>query len=165
VTSVAVVPQRYFEDVRAGDELTPVDFPLSVYRLVMAAGSNRDFNSIHHNTGYAQSTGAPEMYANTLFLLGMWERAVREYIGLAGTMLGIKGFRMGRFNIVGDTTRVEGLVLSAQVEDGVGQVELELTSRDSLGVTVGPGRVLASLPRRNGGSHPRRISVPVAGTR
>jgi acyl dehydratase len=149
MTIAAVTPQRHFEDVAVGDELEPVDFPLSVYRLVMAAGSNRDFNSIHHNTEYARTTGAPEMYANTLFLLGRWERAVRDYIGLAGTVVSIKGFRMGRFNTVGDTTRVQGRVVSTRIDDSAGLVELELRSANSLGVTVGPGQVVVTLPRRS----------------
>jgi len=149
MTIAAVTPQRHFEDVAVGDELEPVDFPLSVYRLVMAAGSNRDFNSIHHNTEYARTTGAPEMYANTLFLLGMWERAVRDYIGLAGPVVSIKGFRMGRFNTVGDTTRVQGRVVSTRIDDSAGLVELELRSANSLGVTVGPGQVVVTLPRRS----------------
>jgi len=149
MTIAAVTPQRHFEDVAVGDELEPVDFPLSVYRLVMAAGSNRDFNSIHHNTEYARTTGAPEMYANTLFLLGMWERAVRDYIGLAGTVVSIKGFRMRRFNTVGDTTRVQGRVVSTRIDDSAGLVELELRSANSLGVTVGPGQVVVTLPRRS----------------
>ena len=149
MTIAAVTPQRHFEDVAVGDELEPVDFPLSVYRLVMAAGSNRDFNSIHHNTEYARTTGAPEMYANTLFLLGMWERAVRDYIGLAGTVVSIKGFRIRRFNTVGDTTRVQGRVVSTRIDDSAGLVELELRSANSLGVTVGPGQVVVTLPRRS----------------
>jgi hypothetical protein len=34
---------------------------------VMAAGANRDFNAIHHNAEVARATGAPDIYANTLF--------------------------------------------------------------------------------------------------
>ena len=48
------------------------------------------------------------MYANTTFLLGMWERAVREYIGVQGSIVGIKGFRMSSFNVVGQTVTVQG---------------------------------------------------------
>ena|SRR5690606_2300481 len=76
--------ERYWEDVQEGDELPSLQFPLSVYRLVMAASANQDFNSIHHNSEYAKKTGAPDMYANNIFLQGMWERTVREYIGNAG---------------------------------------------------------------------------------
>jgi acyl dehydratase len=68
-----------------------VSYPLTVYRLVMAADGTRDFNSIHHNGEYARSTGAPDMYASTAFLLGIWERAVRCWIGNAGTIRSIRG--------------------------------------------------------------------------
>ena len=135
--------QRQFKDVAVGDELNPVSFPITVYRLIMAAGANRDFNSIHHNTEYAQSTGAREMYANTTFLLGMWERAVREWIGPAGKIHSISGFRMRSFNYVGDTTTVTGTVIGI---DG-STIRIEVTSSNSTGITVGPGVVTVSLPR------------------
>jgi acyl dehydratase len=134
--------QRRLRDVKAGDELTPVSFPITVYRLVMAAGANRDFNSIHHNTEYAQSTGAREMYANTTFLLGMWERAIRDWIGPAGTIHSISGFRMRSFNYTGDTTTVTGKITGI---DGT-RIRIEVTSSNSAGITVGPGVVTVSLP-------------------
>jgi hypothetical protein len=53
--------------VQPGELLEPLAFPLTAYRLVMAAGANRDFNAIHHNAEVARATGAPDIYANTLF--------------------------------------------------------------------------------------------------
>lgn len=149
MTAPASHGQRYFEDVKPGEELPELAFPLTVYRLVMAAGGNRDFNSIHHNGEYARSTGARDMYASTAFLLGTWERAVREWIGSAGTIRAIRGFRMRQFNYVGDTTRVLGTVRSAERRDGAGVVLLELRSENSAGVTVGPGQVEVTLPLRD----------------
>lgn len=139
---------RYFEDVTVGDVLPSVAYPLTVYRMVMAAGATRDFNSIHHNTEYAQSTGAKEMYANTSFLLGTWERCVRNWIGLAGTIRSIRGFRMRAFNYVGDTVRVAATVTATRVENGVGVVEITIWGENSSGVSVGPGTVEVTLPRR-----------------
>jgi acyl dehydratase len=140
--------QRFFEDVKPGEELPSIAFPLSVYRLVMAAGSNRDFNSIHHNSEYARSTGAREMYANTTFLLGTWERCVRDWIGMRGTIVSIRKFRMKAFNYVGDTTWVHAYVLGTRPEGDHGVVEIEVRNENSGGVTVGPGVVVATLPRR-----------------
>jgi acyl dehydratase len=140
--------QRYFEDVRPGEQIPPVAFPLTVYRLVMAAGGNRDFNSIHHNGEYARATGAPDMYASSAFLLGTWERAVRDWIGCGGTIRAIRGFRMRKSNLVGDTTRVLGEVLSAELRAGTGVVVLKLRSENSAGLTVGPGQVEVTLPLR-----------------
>ena len=139
--------QRTWDDVVVGEALAPVAFPLSVYRLVMAAGANRDFNSIHHNTEYARATGAPEMYANTLFLMGMWERAVRDWMGPAGRFVTVRGFRMVRFNTAGRTTTVRGQVTA--VDTGSGLVTLSMRCEDLDGVTVGPGEVAVRLPRNS----------------
>lgn len=143
--------QRYFEDVRPGQPIGPVAYPLTVYRFVMAAGSNRDFNSIHHNGEYARMTGAPDAYASSAFLLASWERAVRDWIGLAGTIRAIRGFRMRQFNIAGDTTWVRGHVASALRRAGEGVVVLELRSENSAGLSVGPGQVEVTLPLREPG--------------
>jgi hypothetical protein len=111
--------QRTYEDVSVGDELTAVEFPLSMYRLVVAAGGNRDFNSIHHNRSYARASGAADIYASTFFLMGAWERVVRDYIGDRGTYL----------------------------EGETGVVAIEVACRVGDEITVGPGRVTVTLPR------------------
>lgn len=138
--------QLSFEDVTVGDELTPVAFPLTVYRLVVAAGGNRDFNSIHHNTAYAQASGAPEMYASTFVLMGMWERLVRDYIGAAGTIRSIKDFRMRKFNLVGSTVEVRGRVRDKRLDGDGGIVTLDVESVVHGQVTVGPGTVEVTVP-------------------
>jgi acyl dehydratase len=142
---------RWWDDLVVGQDLPAVRFPLSVYRLVMAAGANRDFNSIHHNTEWARRTGAPEMYANVVFLQGMWERCVREFIGAGGQIRRLSGFRMGSFNTVGDVVTVCGTVARVWTEDGTGLAELRLWSQNRHGISVGPGTVTVSLPRRLGG--------------
>jgi acyl dehydratase len=139
-------PQRSFEDVTVGEELAAVAFPLTVYRLVVAAGGNRDFNSIHHNTAYAQASGAPEMYASTFVLMGMWERLVRDYIGPAGTIRSIKDFRMRKFNLVGSTVEVRGRVRDKRPDGDRGIVTLDVESVVDGQVTVGPGTVEVTVP-------------------
>src|SRR5919197_1067354 len=139
--------QRVLEDVHVGDEVPAVEFPLPLYRLVVAAGGNRDFNSIHHNRSYATHSGAPDAYASTFFLMGTWERVVRDYIGAGGTIRSISGFRMRKFNLVGSVMVVSGRVVDVQPD---GLVVLELTSRVGDEVTVGPGRVEVTLPRSGG---------------
>jgi acyl dehydratase len=138
--------QRSFSDVVVGEELPPVEFPLAAYRLVVAAGGNRDFNSIHHNSAYARATGAPEMYASTFFLMGTWERLVRDYIGPAGTIRSISDFRMRKFNLAGSTVQVRGRVRDARLDGDRGIVTLEVESVVDGQVTVGPGTVEVTLP-------------------
>ncbi len=140
--------QRYFEGVAEGAEIPPVTFHLTVQRMVIEAGGNRDFSPIHHNTRVAQSQGAPEMYANNIFLQGMWNRAVQEFIGLDGRIKKVGPFRMRIFNTVGDSVVTKGTVKKKWQAGGENLVELEIWSESSKGVSVGPGPVLVALPSR-----------------
>jgi acyl dehydratase len=146
VTEAHVSGQRLHGDVAVGDEVGPVEFALPLYRLVVAAGGNRDFNSIHHNRSYATATNAPDAYASTFLLMGAWERVVRDWIGDAGTIRAIRGFRMRKFNLIGSVMTVGGRVTGVRIEDGVGVVTLELASRVGDDLTVGPGEVEVTLP-------------------
>ena len=115
---------------------------------MIEAGGNRDFNQIHHNTPVSKATGAPEMYANNVFIQSWWERVVREYIGLQGRFKKTGPFRMRVFNTVGEAAVTTGKVTKKWQENGENLVEIEVQTTTSVGVTVGPGPVLVSLPRR-----------------
>lgn len=142
--------QRYWEDVNEGDEVPAVHYPLTVQRMVMAAGANRDFNAIHHNTHVAQEGGAADMYAMNYFHNGMWERVAREFIGLGGKIKQIGSFRMRVFSTVGDTVVTGGTVKRKWQENGENLIEMELTSVLSTNgnTSVGPGPVIATLPSK-----------------
>jgi hypothetical protein len=88
------------------------------------------------------------MFCNNFFLQGMWERTVREYIGLRGVIRKIGPFRMRIFNPAGDTVVVKGSVLRKFQQDGQNLVELKIWSENSRGISVGPGSVLVMLPSR-----------------
>lgn len=137
---------RTWHDILEGEPLPGLQVPLTVTRLVMAAGGTRDFFPIHHNAEFARAGGAPDMYANTMFIQGLWERCVRNYIGDQGTILSLSNFVMNIFSTPGQTVMVEGTVLRKWPQDGVGMVEMEVLCRTSAGVSVGPGRIVASLP-------------------
>ena len=141
--------QRYFEDVEVGAEVPPVAFNMTVQRLVIEAGANRDFTPLHHNTRLAQQGGAPEMYANNTFILGWWERMVREYIGLGGVIKKLGPFRLRVFNTVGETVVCKGTVKKKWQEGAENLVELEMWTEHSRGITTGPGPALVTLPSRS----------------
>jgi acyl dehydratase len=148
--------QRYWEDVPENDAAAQVDFPLSLYRLVMMAGAVRDFSSIHHNEEIARWHGAPNVFANNTAVFVMWERALRDYIGLAGTIIQVRGLRMRFFNLVGDCVTVKARVTGKWLEDDAaekGYLELSIQTESSSGeITVGPGHAIVTLPRRPAGA-------------
>ena len=119
--------QRYFDSVAVGDELGPISLPITLQRLVMEAGANRDFSLIHHDRDVAQATGAPDAYMNTFFIAGMFERLLREWMGHQGRLKHIKQLRMQVFNAVGDTVTFQGRVTA--LHGNARQVDIDLQSQ------------------------------------
>jgi hypothetical protein len=78
----------------------------------------------------------------------MWERCVREFIGVRGTISALAGFRMGSFNTAGDTVSVQGHVERLWLDGETGCAQLRMWSTNQHGVSVGPGTVTVTLPRR-----------------
>lgn len=128
------VPARQLDAVTVGETLGPISIPITLQRLVMEAGANRDFSLIHHDGDVARATGAPDAYMNTFFIAGMFERLLREWMGHRGQLKKIANLRMQRFNAVGDTAVFKGTVQSVDPETG--EVALSLTSETDSGITV-----------------------------
>ena len=113
----------------------------------MEAGANRDFSSIHHDLNAAIATGAPGVYKNSFFILGMIERLLREWIGLRGKIKKIGPLRMKMFNCVGDLVTYKGKVRRKFEEDVEGIVILDVWSENDKGETVS-GEATVILPKR-----------------
>ena len=140
--------QRYFEDVKEGDKVPPLTLNLTVQRLIIEAGANRDFAPIHHSSRTAQRLGATEMFANNVFIQTWWEQTIREFIGLDGWIKKVGPFRMRRFNIAGSSVVTKGMVKRKWQEGGENLLELEIWTENPEGVSVGPAPVLVTLPAR-----------------
>lgn len=138
----------WFEDVVEGFELPPFELPLTVQRLVMEAAANRDFAPIHHDRELARASGAPDMYANTMLLQGLFEATIRQWMGLAGRLTKL-GFGMRVFNCVGEVVTGRGRVTRTRLDADAGLVDLEIWSETAAGVTA-HGTATVSLPRRRG---------------
>ena len=120
--------------IETGEALPPVSIPITLQRLVMEAGGNGDLSLIHHDTRVAQATGAPDAFANTFFLMGMFERLVREWAGPKARIRKIGPLRMMIFNAVGDTVDFKGVVES--VDKNTGSVTLDMWVESARGKTV-----------------------------
>lgn len=54
---------------------------LTLQRLVMAAGANRDFAPVHHDPAVAAAAGLGAPFANSMFVATQFERTVVEWAG------------------------------------------------------------------------------------
>ncbi len=134
MSEVTVDSELSIESVSVGDELPPIAIPITLQRLVMEAGANRDFSLIHHDRDVARSTGANDAYMNTFFIAGMFERLLREWMGDGGRLNKISNLRMKVFNVVGDTVTFGGRVCELLGDEQ--QVVLDLWSETQNGTTV-----------------------------
>lgn len=119
-------------DLVLGSEIPPVSIAVTVQRMVMEAGANRDFMPVHHDPRVARAQGAPDMYVNTFFVAAMIERTIRDWAGSEARILRIGPFRMTRFACVGRVLTCRGQI--AEVESA--EVELELSMEDDAGPTM-----------------------------
>ena len=129
--------------IKAGDEIPAIAIPITLQRLVMEAGANRDLSLIHHDTKVAQATGAPDAFANTYFLMGMFERLMRQWAGPKARIRKIGPLRMMIFNAVGDTLQFKGTVES--VDKAAGTVSLDMWVQSDRGKTV-TAKAVVELP-------------------
>lgn len=120
--------------IAVGTELPPIAIPITLQRLVMEAGANRDLSLMHHDGDVARATGAPDAFANTYFLMGMFERLMREWAGPKARIRKIGPLRMIIFNAVGDTVHFKGVVES--VDEATGTVSLDMWVESERGKTV-----------------------------
>lgn len=127
-------------DIAEGVELPAISIPITLQRLVMEAGANRDLSLIHHDTRVAKATGAPDAFANTYFLMGMFERLMRQWAGPRARIRKIGPLRMMIFNAVGDTVHFKGVVES--VDQAAGTVNLDMWVESDRGKTVTAKAVL-----------------------
>ena len=140
--------QIFFEDVEVNDLIPVLRLPLTTNRLIMAAGANRDFVAMHNDNEAGRRAGAPGMFANTWYVMGLAERMLREWIGLRGEVVRIGPFRMSRFNCPGTVTECGGTVLDKRQEGGKGLVDLDIWQDDGSGRTM-VGKATVALPSKN----------------
>jgi acyl dehydratase len=75
-------PRRAPADDRETDgEIGPCAITLTLQRLVMAAGANRDLAPVHHDPSVAAQAGLGQPFANSMFVLTHLERTMVEWAG------------------------------------------------------------------------------------
>lgn len=126
--------------VEPGTEIPSVSIAMTVQRMVMEAGANRDFMPVHHDPAVARAQGAPDMYVNTFFVASMIERTVSEWAGPGSRVLRIGPFRMTRFACVGHVLTCRGRIRSVRGAE----IELDVSMEDGEGATMS-GQALVRL--------------------
>ena len=72
---------------------------------------------------------------NTFFIIGLFERMLREWMGTRGRLKKIGSLQMKSFNVVGDVVYCRGKVTGKQ-DDGTVNLDIRMENQEKVTVTA-----------------------------
>lgn len=129
--------------MKVGDELPALAEEISYRRVIMGPGATWDYFPGHYDPEYAHSQGQPTIYANSLMLFGLLDRAASEWAGPASFLVR-RDVRLLSPLYAGDTVTITGNVMGS--EEGLVEVAFFMLNQH------GEPVCMATLTLRPGGS-------------
>jgi len=102
---------RSFANVTIGDELTPLDLPITRTLIVSTAIATRDYQVVHHDPSIAAERGSKDIIMNILTSNAFVGRFVTDWAGPNSFIRSVK-VRLGAPNYPGDTMVITGSVMA-----------------------------------------------------
>jgi len=127
--------------VSVGDELPPLEVPITATAIVAGAIASRDYQDVHHDRELARQRGSRDIFMNILTTNGYVGRYVTDWAG-PEALLRCVDIRLGAPNYPGDLMTMSGRVTA--VADAV--VTVAVRGANGLGDHVS-GSVELELPR------------------
>lgn len=154
--------QRYFEDVTAGEEITPLgpttwDTP----DIVRFTGAVENYEHLHHDRKWTREHGFPDTLVNGPIKNALLSIMLTDWIGPGGFLKKLSCQHRG-MDVPMDELAVTGTITDAYVgDDGLGYVECDVRVANQKGEVTCPGRATVILPRREGPPVP--LAFPESG--
>jgi acyl dehydratase len=138
--------------IRVGDEIPPLDVPLTASVIVAGAIASRDFMPVHHDRAYANKQGAPDIFMNILTTNGYVARFVTDWAGPHAQLKSI-AIRLGAPAMPGFLLRFTGVVQRTERQGDLGLVDVALRGTTDIGDHV-TGNVVLLLPASDAAARP-----------
>jgi acyl dehydratase len=132
-------------DIDVGDEVTPLEIPVTTTMIVAGAIASRDFMPVHHDRDYANKQGSPNLFMNILTSNGYCVKFLTDWAG-PEAMVTKLAIRLGVPSFPDDPLRFTGSVTGKNSgSDGENFVEVTFKASNSLGDHVSGTAVLSLL--------------------
>jgi acyl dehydratase len=135
-------------DIEIGDELTPLEIPITTTMIVAGAIATRDFMPVHHDRDYANKQGSPNLFMNILTTNGYCVRFLTDWAGPEAMVKNLS-IRLGVSCFPDDPLRFTGRVTGKTRGSGgppaENFVEVTFKGANSLGDHVSGSAVLSLL--------------------
>ena len=143
--TTAKVTTLQWADIEVGDEVAPLEIPITTTLIVAGAIASRDFMPVHHDREYAKKQGSPNLFMNILTTNGYCVRFLTDWAG-PETMVKNLSIRLGVPCFPDDPLRFAGKVTGKTAgSDGENFVEVTFNGSNSLGAHVSGTAVLSLL--------------------
>jgi acyl dehydratase len=133
-----------FNAVDVGDEVTPMDVPVTTTLIVAGAIASRDYMPVHHDRDFANSQGSKDIFMNILTTNGLCVKFLHDWAG-PEAMVTKLSIRLGVPAYPNDPLHFTGSVTGKTSGDGEGLVEVTLKGANGLGDHVTGTAVLSLL--------------------
>jgi len=136
-------------DIAVGDEVTPLEIPITTTMIVAGAIASRDFMPVHHDRDYANKQGSPNLFMNILTTNGYCVRFLTDWAGPEAMVKNLS-IRLGVPCFPDDPLRFTGSVTgktrgSAGPTTAENFVDVTFKASNSLGDHVSGTAVLSLL--------------------
>jgi len=139
----------HWTDLEVGDEVTPLEIPVTTTMIVAGAIASRDFMPVHHDREYANKQGSPNLFMNILTSNGYCVRFLTDWAG-PEAMVTKLAIRLGVPSFPDDPLKFTGTVTGKSRGEGQGFVEVTFAAANSLGNHVSGTAVLSLLDETSG---------------
>jgi acyl dehydratase len=149
MTMLARTTTLKWADIEVGDEVTPLEIPITTTMIVAGAIASRDFMPVHHDRDYANKQGSPNLFMNILTSNGYCVRFLTDWAGPEAMVKNLS-IRLGVPCFPDDPLRFTGSVTgktrgSRQGATDENFVEVTFKASNSLGDHVSGTAVLSLL--------------------
>lgn len=114
--------------VNVGEQLPPLEIPLTRTTIVATAIASRDYQDVHHDPSLAVERGSPDIFMNILTTNGYVGRFVTDWAGPTARLKKV-AIRLGAPNYPGDTMRMTGEVTAVDGDE----ITVSVKGSNSLG--------------------------------
>ncbi|MDQ1695641.1 MAG: hypothetical protein QOJ03_994 [Frankiaceae bacterium] len=134
-----------WDDVAEGAAIPTVIDEITARRVVQNPGATGDYFPGHWDPDYARRQGQRAIYANSLHIFGLLDRAVTAWAG-PRSFLVRRNVRLVSSMYAGDTVTVAGVVAGKRVENDEQLVDLDLTMTNQDGAVICTSRSTVRIP-------------------
>ena len=151
--------QLYWEDVKEGDEITPLPKIATTAMLVRWAGASGDFNPLHYDRVFAEAAGVGQPIVHGALKRQWLVQLMTDWIGDQGWLKQFscqyramdipRAMRSMADPVDGETWMCKGKVTKKYVEGDARCIDCNIWIENGKGEITTPGKATVILPARS----------------